>query len=491
MVFSSIIFIFFFLPAVLLVFHILPDKFRFSFLLISSIFFYFYGESFLIWVMLTTTFIDYCCGIMIVNGFKKNQSLRLPEGGSRTKTQKIWLAVSIISNLGLLGYFKYFNFFGENLIRILDDMEISHLQLDGLINVSLPLGISFYTFQSMSYTIDVYRGHVSANKSLINFSTFVTMFPQLIAGPIVRYSDVEDQMKNHRIYTDDFVVGIKRFITGLAKKVLIANTLALVADQIFSLPSAELSMGIAWIGILSYSLQLYYDFSGYSCMAIGLGKMIGFNFPENFNYPYISKSISEFWQRWHITLSTWFRDYLYFPLGGNRNGNFKTYRNLLIVFVTCGLWHGAEWNYLVWGLSLGFFLIIERFSFFRMFKKSPAIFQHVYMLLAFNLTLVIFRVENLTDAFHYLGVLFGIGGKVTEMSVMTGYLQNNVILIALISIIFSMPTYPYLKKKMEPLILKNVNLANLIYLAVLLLLFILSTMSLASGTYNPFIYFRF
>jgi alginate O-acetyltransferase complex protein AlgI len=428
---------------------------------------------------------------MIVNGFKKNQSLRLPEGGSRTKSQKIWLAVSIISNLGLLGYFKYFNFFGENIIRVLDNLGISHLQLDGLINVSLPLGISFYTFQSMSYTIDVYRGHVSANRNLVNFGTFVTMFPQLIAGPIVRYSDVEDQMKNHRIYTDDFVAGIKRFITGLAKKVIIANTLAQVADHIFSLPSSELSIGIAWIGILSYTLQLYYDFSGYSCMAIGLGKMIGFRFPENFNFPYISRSITEFWQRWHITLSTWFRDYLYIPLGGSRKGDLITYRNLFVVFVTCGLWHGASWNYLIWGLSHGVFMILEKVPALQRLSRLPRFFQHIYMLLAFNLTLVIFRVETIPGAILFLKALLGFAPIPTNWNTIRELMQNNILLIFVVAVLFSTPaaknSINYFKKTFSRY---NYGL-QLSYLLILSALFILSAMSLASGTYNPFIYFRF
>lgn len=493
MVFSSITFLFYFLPIFLLIFNLLKfsTKLQFLFLLVSGIFFYFWGENFKIWIMLTTTTIDYFCGLLIVNGFKRSNPTRLVEGGKKSNYQKFWLTISILSNLTLLGYFKYYNFFYENIIGVLNSFNLCHYNLNNFVKVSLPLGISFYTFQSMSYTIDVYRGHVSANRSLFKFATFVTMFPQLIAGPIVRYSQIESQMNNLKINSDNFVIGIKRFIIGLSKKVLIANTLAPIVDKIFTLPASELSTGLAWLGIITYILQLYYDFSGYSCMAIGLGRMIGFTFPENFNYPLISKSIREFWQRWHITLSSWFRDYLFIPLGGSRSGEFKTYRNLLIVFITCGLWHGASWNFLIWGLSNGFFLVLERMSFIKRLNKIPKLFSHLYMFLVLNLTFVIFRTENISDSVRYLSVLFGKSKIQTSFNSIIELVQLNVLVALIVAIIFSTPIFLIIIKKIDNQNFKIKYSFNLLYLVFLVFLFIVSTMSLSSGTCNPFIYFRF
>lgn len=489
MVFSSITFLFFFLPAFLLFYYLLYRKSKWQFLLLffSSLLFYFWGENLLVWILLTSTTIDYLVSLQIsreLHSAKRN-SLK------SVKRRKIWLAVSIISNLAFLGYFKYFNFFTDNLITFIAATGYSHFLPENIVRITLPLGISFYTFQSMSYTIDVYREKVNATRSFVKFASYVTMFPQLVAGPIVRFSDIEEQINCHRIGIDDFVEGMKRFINGLAKKVLIANTLAGVADQIFALPTEELSTSVAWLGITSYSLQLYFDFSGYSCMAIGIGRMLGFRFPENFNFPYISRSITEFWQRWHITLSTWFRDYLYFPLGGSRKGNLITYRNLFVVFVTCGLWHGASWNYLIWGLSHGVFMILEKVPALQKLGSLPRFFQHLYMLVVFNLTLAIFRVETIPGAIEFLKALLGFAPNPDTWHSIHELLQNHVLLIFVIAVIFSTPAVKNSGIYFQKLFARFSFGLQISYLLILSALFILSAMSLASGTYNPFIYFRF
>jgi len=316
------------------------------------------------------------------------------------------------------------------------------------------------------------------------------MFPQLVAGPIVRYRDIETEMNNHKIDLDGFVYGIKRFIIGLAKKVIIANSMAVVADKIFALPFNELSTGVAWLGIMAYSLQIYFDFSGYSCMAIGMGKMIGFNFPENFNYPYISQSIQEFWRRWHITLSTWFRDYLYIPLGGSKKNNLITIRNLVIVFFLCGLWHGAEWNFIIWGLYMGFFLVLERTRFKKMLNNTPALLRIAYMNIVIMFGWVLFRSDGLSDALQYFSVLFGRGEARTQLSFIGQLVTAETAIIFITGIILSTPVFIWAQNNIKKYF-KNSNITNVVFLFVLIILFIVCTMKLASGTYNPFIYFRF
>ncbi len=489
MVFSSIIFLFGFLPVVLLIFHVLGKKLRLPFLLISSLFFYFFGENYLVWIILSSTIIDYCCALLISGGFQKGGIKKLEPGGNRTRIQKLGLILSIVSNLCFLGFFKYFNFFIDSFNETLTLLHLQHLRLEDVITITLPLGISFYTFQSMSYTIDVYRGRVTANRSLLRFASYVTMFPQLIAGPIVRYSHIEQQLKDHRITADNFAEGIRRFIIGLAKKVILANTMARVADRVFALNPDELTTGVAWLGVVAFALQVYFDFSGYSCMAIGLGKMLGFNFPENFNYPYISKSIKEFWQRWHITLSTWFRDYLYFPLGGSKHGIFKTYRNLIIVFFLCGLWHGASWNYVLWGLYNGIFLVLERTRFGLWLSRLPAFLQHIYAMLSFVLGLVIFRANTLAHSWQYLKTMFVL--KPDKKYLIYEILQTDIVLAFLFGFIFSTPVFLILIRKMETLKPSIKPVIDVSYMIALFGLFIFCAMGLASGTYNPFIYFRF
>lgn len=492
MVFSSITFLFGFLPLFLIIFIATPPKQRIFFLLVSSLFFYFWGENFMIWVVIVSTLIDYLCALLISRGFKTTKPTSHATANARMKTQKAALTISIISRLCFLGYFKYYNFFVENTLGFLHVIGLDSGFLASATRVSLPLGISFYTFQSMSYTIDVYRGKVVATRSFTKFAAYVTMFPQLIAGPIVRYSDIEAQIACHKISSDLFAEGIRRFITGLGKKVLIANTLALAADQIFALPPAELSFSLAWLGIITYTLQIYFDFSGYSCMAIGLGKMIGFTFPENFNYPYISKSIREFWRRWHISLSTWFRDYLYIPLGGNQYGSVRTYINLLIVFFVCGLWHGANWTFIIWGLYNGAFIALERSGAFKFLSSLPRLFGHLYAILIIMIGWVFFRADNLRHAFFYLKTMAGIGES-QDGGYLLGQIFSNALLFSLIAgLLFSTPVFRVFR--LFPLFSED-NIVSICHQMIstlfLFSIFILCIMSLAAGTYNPFIYFRF
>ncbi|MGD9823870.1 MBOAT family O-acyltransferase [Desulfobacter sp.] len=492
MVFSSITFLFGFLPLFLIIFIAIPSSWRIFFLLISSLLFYFWGENFMIWVVIVSTLIDYLCALFIYSGFKTPNLASNAIEAARTRTQKAALTISIISRLYFLGYFKYYNFFIENALDFLNAIGLESVFLASATKVSLPLGISFYTFQAMSYTIDVYRGKVSATRSFTKFAAYVTMFPQLIAGPIVRYSDVEAQMACHNISSDQFAEGIRRFISGLGKKVLIANTLALAADRIFSLPSAELSFSLAWLGITTYTLQIYFDFSGYSCMAIGLGKMIGFTFPENFNYPYISKSIREFWRRWHISLSTWFRDYLYIPLGGNQHGRVRTYINLLIVFFICGLWHGANWTFIIWGLYHGAFIAIERSGVFKFLSKLPRIFRHLYAVLVIMIGWVFFRADNSNHAFFYLKAMAGMGESRDGAYILGQILSNALLLFLITGVLFSTPIFKVFR--LSPLFPEDGTASpghKMVSSLFLFAIFILCIMSLAAGTYNPFIYFRF
>jgi alginate O-acetyltransferase complex protein AlgI len=491
MVFSSITFLFFFFPLFLIIYHLLKQKTQLVFLLLCSLFFYFWGENYLIWILLFTSTLDYFCGLVISDGFKKSGTARLIPGAKHSRKQKIALICSIVSNLSLLAYFKYANFFVENTRLLFNNIGINPTVYDGFTSIALPLGISFYTFQSMSYTIDVYQGKVKANRNYLQFESYVTMFPQLVAGPIVRYRDIETQIINRKITVDDFVNGIKRFIIGLSKKVIIANTMASVADKIFALPGNELSPGVAWLGVIAYTLQIYFDFSGYSCMAIGIGKMIGITIPENFNFPYVSRSIKEFWRRWHISLSTWFRDYLYIPLGGSKKGKIFTYRNLIIVFFLCGLWHGASWNFILWGLFHGIFLVLERTPFQRLLEKTPSFLRIIYTLFVVMIGWVFFRTESLHNAFHLLSVLFGANSSNIQWDTMIGILHPQVIFVLFMGLIFSTPVLPFIKKKLSAITNKYPLLYNSVYLSVLVILFGICTMALASSTYNPFIYFRF
>jgi alginate O-acetyltransferase complex protein AlgI len=435
-VFSSITFLFFFLPIVLGLYHLvfLPVSIGHRsapfwrhlsnlFLLTVSLFFYFWGEGWLIWIILASTLIDYCCGLLIGGAFHKGEIERLIKDAPRTFRQRAGLIISICSNLAFLCFFKYFNFGVDSLNMALP----ASWQIHDAMRIALPLGISFYTFQSMSYTIDVYRGQVKATANLIDFACFVTLFPQLVAGPIVRYRDIAHQLVHRTISRSLFASGVSRFTIGLAKKVLLANTVAQAADGILALPSQQMTTALAWIFTLCYSLQIYFDFSGYSDMAIGLGRMFGFDLKENFNYPYISRSIRDFWRRWHISLSTWFRDYVFVPLSLNVNLRSHVYVVLLMTWALVGLWHGASWNFVLWGVYqavlIGAFRFIQR-SYRRLQasrrRNSPAssrrersgtrpwqshLLRMASVILTFHFVvvgLVLFRAESTADAWMIL-----------------------------------------------------------------------------------------
>lgn len=388
-----------------------------------------------------------------------------------------------------MAIFKYADFAFENYNAFLSLLGVSSTYLLALPNIALPIGISFYTFQTMSYTIDVYRKKVKANYDFIDFATYVTLFPQLIAGPIVRYEQVHTQLKSRTISTSKFAIGVERFIIGLSKKMIIANTFAYIADQIFSYSPDVLSLGAAWLGIIAYSFQIYFDFSAYSDMAIGLGKMFGFDIPENFNYPYIAKSIKDFWRRWHISLSTWFRDYLYIPLGGNRVNNVRLYVNLFLVFLVTGLWHGASYNFIIWGLFHGIFLVIERLGFDKILERLWSPLQHLYTLLLVLIAWVFFRVETLPDAIGYLKVMFG--GNTAAKLYPDVYLNQEIYFMFLIAVLFSMPIFRWVQayyKDKEGILLKS---SQLLYSFFLLGLLLFSIGLISAGSYDPFIYFRF
>jgi alginate O-acetyltransferase complex protein AlgI len=470
MVFSSPMFLFMFLPIVLAAYYLSPKKFQNLILTLASLYFYSFGEKYLVLVMLLSIVVDYYCAILIDNGKKK-----------------LGIYISVFSNLSILGFFKYFNFTFENFNLLLEYCNIHSATLSHLPHIALPIGISFYIFQTLSYTIDVYRGDVKANRNFIEFATFVTMFQQLVAGPIVRYIDIQNQIHNKDISILNFKIGMERFIVGLIKKLVIANTFARVADEIFKNDIDYLSTSFAWIGIISYTIQIYFDFSGYSDMAIGLGRMFGFDFLENFNYPYTSTSIKDFWRRWHISLSTWFRDYLYIPLGGNKMGSSRTYINLTIVFFATGLWHGASWNFVFWGMYHGLFIVIERVGFEKILDKLWKPIQHIYTLFVVIIGWVFFRSDTLDYAFKYLNKMFVFNnGNETLNSYLNFFdINNEFYFILLIAILFSMPVYKYIDAILSR---KQATIARpLVFISLLFI----SIIYLAADTYNPFIYFKF
>lgn len=468
MLFGSAFFLFLFLPTLLLVYYLAPKRLKNGILLVASLAFYTFGEKELVLLIIASIFIDFSAGIIIESGRKK-----------------IGLYFSILANIGILFYFKYSTFVYDNFYYALESFGIVDNSFHNIPNIVLPLGISFFTFQTMSYTIDVYRGNVKASRNIINFATYVSMFPQLIAGPIVRYKDIEKQLRKRSVTVESFSDGVERFVIGLSKKLIIADNLAFVADGAFGLPNDELSTGFAWVGVVAFTFQAYFDFSGYSDMAIGLGKMFGFNFLENFNYPYVSKSIKEFWHRWHISLSTWFRDYLYIPLGGNRKGIMRTYFNLAFVFFITGLWHGANWNFIVWGLSHGVFIVIEKLGFDKVLKKSPRLIRHFYTMSIVILTMVFFRANDLTSSLLYLEKLFS-NSFDNSNGFLSFYIRKESIIAFILALIFSVNTFGILKLKLQKFELYYYGK----YVIVTMLL-IISIMYVAIDSYNPFIYFKF
>ncbi|MEO9967570.1 MAG: MBOAT family O-acyltransferase [Reichenbachiella sp.] len=479
MLFSSAVFLFLFLPLVLGIFYSVPVKFRHIILLLASLLFYTWGEEKIVLVMVTSIFVDYSCGLLIAKGHKR-----------------LGLILSVLTNLSFLGFFKYFNFTFDNYHQLINWLGMDQSWMIQVPTIALPIGISFYTFQTMSYTIDVYRGKIEAQHNFLKFATFVSMFPQLVAGPIVRYIDIKDQLNCDQTSIKKFESGVRRFIVGLFKKTMIANSCAYVADSIFQIPFADLSTTWAWIGIISYSFQIYYDFSGYSDMAIGLGRMFGFSFLENFNYPYISKNIREFWRRWHISLSSWFRDYLYIPLGGSRQKKYRVLVNLIIVFFITGLWHGASWNFVVWGLFHGFFILLERAWLDRLLVRLWSPLQHLYTLLVVIVAWVFFRADDLTGAISYLSKMFvySVGDAATNSYLYFFHVNTEVILIMLTAAIFSCPVVLKLKKLIPAQLGQNNSNSKYISAGKMIfyvLLMVISMAFVSSDTYNPFIYFRF
>ncbi len=468
MVFSSLIFLFMFLPITLIIYYICPRKFKNLVILIMSLIFYAWGEPIYIFLMIGSIIIDYIGGLMIEANKEDSE-----------KRTAIFITV-IVLNLSFLFFFKYYGFLIDNINGIFG----VNLQIR---NLPLPLGISFYTFQLISYVADVYMGKVVAQRNIINFGAYITMFPQLVAGPIVQYNDIEDQLNNRSESIDKFGEGVERFIGGMGKKVLIANNIGMIWTSIKGLPIEELSILTAWIGIIAFTLQIYFDFSGYSDMAIGLGKMFGFEFLENFNHPYMSKSISEFWRRWHISLGSWFRDYIYIPLGGNRRGKAVQFRNLIIVWFATGLWHGASWNFVIWGLYFGVFIFLEKLFLGKILNKVPNSIAHIYTVVLVIISWVFFDTSKVNDALNYIKLMFGMGKNIFMDNMAKYTLKTNLILIV-IAIICSTPLIKnliaYIKKKYK---LKGVY----IIIAMNMLILILSIVYLVSESYNPFLYFRF
>lgn len=486
MIFSSPIFLFFFLPLLLSGYFLANDRGRNILLLAASLLFYAWGEAIFVLVLLVSIAFNFAMGLWIE---------KVPLG----KGARWLLALAVAGNLGLLAFFKYGNFLADNLNWLL---HLLHLRALSVPPIHLPLGISFFTFHALSYVVDVYRREVPALRHPVRFALYISFFPQSIAGPIIRYSDVAHQLRSRQVTAEGFAEGVRRFILGLAKKMLIANAVALPADEVFRLPVAELTTGLAWLGIVCYTLQIYFDFSGYSDMAIGLGRMFGFQFRENFAHPYIARSVTEFWRRWHISLSTWFRDYLYIPMGGNRCGQARLCFNLAMVFFLCGLWHGASWTFVLWGLYHGTFLTLERLGLsHRLAEKRWRLVSHLYTLAVVMGGWLLFRAETLTQAGAMLKAMAGFGSG-TGDAFAWEYYWNHELKIALIAgIICSLPVMEWFnsfqERILDGLALRSrarqvVNsLVGICSLATLAVLFTSSAMQMATGTYSPFIYFRF
>ena len=483
MLFSSPIFLFLFLPVVLTVYVLLPGtKARNFWLLLMSLAFYAWGQVDFILLLLASTLMNYGLGLWV-------------DRSENTANRKLAVAVAVFVNIGLLAFFKYADFIVRQLNSVLNLAGIAPIHAP---HIPLPIGISFFTFHALSYMIDIYRRRGKAATNPKDVALYIFFFPQLIAGPILRWSAIGPQLLQRAVSLDGFAEGVRRFAGGLAKKVLIANTVAVPADQIFSLPADLFSAPVAWFGALCYTLQIYFDFSGYSDMAVGMGKMFGFTFMENFNFPYLAQSIREFWRRWHISLSTWFRDYLYLPLGGNRVSRARTYLNLITVFFLCGLWHGASWTFVVWGLYHGFFLVLERTRFGKMQAKLPRLLRHLYTVLVVMLGWVIFRADNFTEAGNYFTALFGLNHAQFKQELPI-YLNHEAIAAVILGIAFTGPLWNWtrttcvklgqvLPAACQPVALVFGRMLEILLVAGLLLI---SSAWLATNTYNPFIYFRF
>lgn len=465
MLFSSMIFLWLFLPVVFILSRIFKGKSANYILLAASLLFYAWGEPFYIFLMVFSIFLNWISGILIERFFTY---------------KKLILILSITANLLLLGYFKYLNMIVDTINAIIGKNILN------IPSVALPIGISFFTFQALSYVIDVYRKECSAQKNIVNLALYISFFPQLIAGPIVKYKDINSQIEYREISREKLAEGIRRFTYGLAKKVLISNVLAQSADLIFKMKLGSVNSSMIWLASIFYTFQIYYDFSGYSDMAIGLGKMFGFDFRENFNYPYMALSIREFWRRWHISLSTWFKEYVYIPLGGNRKGTVRTYINLIIVFFLTGVWHGASYNFIFWGLYHGFFSILERLGLNKWLKKNKCL-AFLYTFLVVNFGWIFFRIENISRASKFIKKMIQPWNYLHSPYSIWEFVNYHTIFI-LICAIAGMGLIQSISKKAGLLEKWKFSVPEIIYCTGLLLL---SIFALASNTYNPFIYFRF
>jgi len=462
MVFSSPVFIFLFLPIVFILNLGISKRYSNLLLLVFSLLFYAWGEPLYVFLMIFSGLINYLLALSM---------------DQATQSRKAFLTLTIIFNIGILGVFKYADFVVVSFNQLFN-LSISSFDLP------LPIGISFYTFQTLSYIIDVYRKQTSAQKNYFSLLLYITFFPQLIAGPIVQYRDIAAQIQNRTVDIDNTAFGLRRFIFGLAKKVLIANTMAVIVDSLFALPNSDISTSIAWLAAIAYLFQIYFDFSGYSDMAIGLGRMFGFHFKENFNYPYIATSIQDFWRRWHISLSSWFKLYVYIPLGGSRQGKTKAIRNRMIIFFLTGLWHGAAWTFVVWGLYHGLFLLLEQ-TLFKV-KLWPKVLQHTYTLGIVLVGFVIFRAETFTQSLTFIQAMFSLkSSSLLASSQLMTLINPYTMLMFLVSIIAATPIAHWLKTKMTN------SFSNSLSYGIACIFWILSILSLAANTYNPFIYFRF
>ncbi len=464
MVFSSIPFLFFFFPFCLICYYLTPNRFKNYTLLVFSLFFYAWGEPIYILLMIFSTLVDF------LNG-------RLLSKNNNKKTRRKFLFIAILINLSLLGFFKYTDLLIET-INFIFNTNISPL------NITLPIGISFYTFQTMSYSIDVYRKDVEPETNYFRYLTYISMFPQLIAGPIVRYETINRELHKRTIVFDNVCKGFLRFLNGLFKKVLIGNNIGYLNSLIMNSDLYSQSILTLWLGIIAFALQIYFDFSGYSDMAIGMGKMLGFSFDENFDYPYASRSITEFWRRWHISLSTWFRDYVYIPLGGNRKGLRKQIRNILFVWALTGIWHGASWNYLLWGIYYGVILVIEKVFLTRYIEKWPNILKHLYTIILLIIGWAIFSIEDVSVLQNYLKLMLTPTLPLIDSNFI--FYISNYALILILGTVFSFP----IVKKIPKLAERNI-LTKILFAIIYIVLFIASVAYLVSDTYNPFMYFRF
>ncbi len=482
MVFSSLIFLYLFLPLCLLGYYLIQKDYRNYWLLLSSLIFFAWGGVSFTLILIFSIVLNYFLGLAIQRNVDTHRGTR-------------WLIIGVVSNIFILGVFKYTNFIVSNINEVLGWVSIPLIPQTSII---LPIGISFYTFHSLSYLVDIHHGKTKAQRNIFDLSLYITMFSQLVAGPIIRYSDVWTQLRGREHSAEKFANGIERFIIGLGKKVLLANTFGIVADKVFALDPESLNAANAWLGMICYTLQIYYDFSGYSDMAIGLGKMFGFEFMENFNFPYIARSVKDFWRRWHISLSSFFRDYVYIPLGGNRGSVRSTYLNLFAVFLLTGFWHGASWTFILWGLMHGIFMILERVGLEKIIDRTWKPIGHVYTLMAVMFAWVLFRSETITVAFSFWKALFIFGQTNAQHIMFYNLVDRQLIATLFIALFGAFGGFMYLEKelrqKMEaPGTLARIISFNFHFVSSLFYIctIILCTIYITAGTYNPFIYYRF